>query len=151
MTTKSLPSHWCPTDPRTKARVDEYLQWHHNNLRLGSAVYFQVSKGIGAFSRIPEVQPIFNFLMNSSLDLLENVWLGDENKEFLTCNQVTFADILAACEIEQPKGCGVDVYEGRPRLKRWHQRVRNFLNPYYDEAHVTINKVIEKQGRVAKL
>lgn len=88
--------------------------------------------------------------MESSLDLLENVWLNDERKKFIASNEVTFADILCACEIEQPKASGVDVYEGRPKLRQWHERVRSFLNPYYDEAHVTITKVIEKQ-RSSKL
>lgn len=85
--------------------------------------------------------------MHNSLDLLENVWLGDEKKKFIASDEVTFADILAACEIEQPKASGVDVYEGRPKVRQWHERVRSFLNPYYDEAHVTINKVIEKQRK----
>lgn len=153
MTTKNLPSHWCPPEPKVKARVDEYLAWHHNNLRLGSAVYFQISKNIGAFSRTgssEDMESIFKYLMNYSLDLIENVWLDDTKKFIATTDEITFADILAACEIEQPKGSGVDVYEGRPRMRQWHERVRSALNPVYDEAHGTINKVIEKQ-RKAKL
>lgn len=148
MSTHSLPSHWCPSDPQSSAAVDEYLEWHHNNLRLGSAVYFQITKNLGAFSREifegDEMENIFKFIMENSLDALENIWLADERKEFLATNEITFADILAACEIEQPKGSGYDVYEGRPKLKKWHEKVREALNPHYDEAHKTIYKVIEK-------
>lgn len=39
-TTRNLPDHWYPrTDPRKRAKVDEYLDWHHTNLRLGAGGY----------------------------------------------------------------------------------------------------------------
>lgn len=39
--------------------------------------------------------------LNTCLDLIENVWLKD--KLFLTGNTISVADILGACEIEQPR------------------------------------------------
>lgn len=36
-----------------------------------------------------------------TLDKLENVWLKD--KPFLTGDKISIADILGACEIEQPR------------------------------------------------
>ncbi len=37
---RGSPDHWYPKDPRKRAKVDEYLDWHHNGLRLGAGGYF---------------------------------------------------------------------------------------------------------------
>jgi len=36
-TTKGAPAHWYPADPKQRAKVDQYLDWHHNFLRRGAA------------------------------------------------------------------------------------------------------------------
>ena len=36
----NLPDHWYPSNPECRARVDEYLDWHHTNTRAGAAGYF---------------------------------------------------------------------------------------------------------------
>jgi hypothetical protein len=38
--------------------------------------------------------------MKSTLGLIENVWLKDT--AYLTGNEITIADLLGVCEIEQP-------------------------------------------------
>lgn len=35
----SLPDHWYPSDNKKRAKIDEYLDWHHTNLRIGAARY----------------------------------------------------------------------------------------------------------------
>ena len=42
----------------------------------------------------------FQSRMEDALDKFETIWLKD--KLFLTGNQISIADILAACELEQP-------------------------------------------------
>jgi len=37
--TRSLPDHWFPRDSVKRAKVEEYLDWHHNGLRLGAGGY----------------------------------------------------------------------------------------------------------------
>lgn len=39
--------------------------------------------------------------MEANLDVIENVWL--QKADFLTGQQLTVADIFAACEIEQTR------------------------------------------------
>ena len=36
--TRDVPDHWYPKDIKARAKIDEYLSWHHTNLRLGAAV-----------------------------------------------------------------------------------------------------------------
>ena len=40
-----LPDHWYPADLQQQAKIDEYLHWHHANLRMGAApiVFYKVS------------------------------------------------------------------------------------------------------------
>ena len=38
--TRNVPDHWYPKDPKRRAKVDEYLDWHHTGLRMGSGGYF---------------------------------------------------------------------------------------------------------------
>lgn len=45
---------------------------------------------------------------------------------------------------------GYDPKDGRPVLADWMERVKKELNPYYDEAHVFVNK-IAAGGEKAKL
>ena len=37
---RNLPDHWYPKDPKKRAKVDEYLEWHHNGIRLGAGGFF---------------------------------------------------------------------------------------------------------------
>lgn len=41
---------------------------------------------------------------------------------------------------------GYDVCEGRPALTAWFDRVREALQPHYDEGHKIVNKIRRKQG-----
>ena len=34
------PDHWYPTDLRKRAAVDQYLEWSHQNLRMGCTFWF---------------------------------------------------------------------------------------------------------------
>lgn len=44
---------------------------------------------------------MFKEQMEKVLDLMENTWLESKDKKFLATNEISFADVLAACEIEQ--------------------------------------------------
>ena len=33
-----LPDHWYPSELRKRAKIDEYLHWHHTFLRRGAAI-----------------------------------------------------------------------------------------------------------------
>lgn len=78
--------------------------------------------------------------METCLDQIENIWLA--NSKFIAGNTLTVADIFAICEIEQPRIAGYDAKVGRPKLGAWMERVKKETNPYYDEAHETVEKLI---------
>ena len=39
--TRKVENHWFPVDVRQRARISEYIHWHHLNTRLSSAMLFQ--------------------------------------------------------------------------------------------------------------
>nr|UVC41629.1 glutathione S-transferase 6 [Eriocheir sinensis] len=143
----SVDDHWYPKDSKAQARVDEYLEWQHANTRLNCAMYFQhkflIPKLFGREVNMKKVAD-FQTRMETVLEQFETVWLKDQ--PFVAGNKISIADIIAACELEQPGMAGYDVYEGRPTLTAWMQRVREALQPHYDEGHVIVNKIRTKQG-----
>jgi glutathione S-transferase len=123
---KGVADHWYPKDSKQQARVDEYLEWQHLNTRANCALYFRakVQLKLNQYEWVIfiNISCVFQFLlpmisgnppdekmvakrmrdMLVTLDKLETVWLKD-NKPFLTGDKISIADILGACEIEQPR------------------------------------------------
>ncbi|KAK7015115.1 Glutathione S-transferase theta-1 [Halocaridina rubra] len=146
----NVADHWYPKDLKVQARVDEYLEWQHLNTRINCAMYFQHKflrpKMFGTKVNEKQVEQFFN-RMETTLEQFETIWLKN-NKPFLCGDQISIADVLAACELEQPSMAGYDVYEGRPLLAAWYKRVKDILNPHYNEGHKVVQTVREKFGGV---
>ena len=70
---------------------------------------------------------------NTTLGTMEKVFLRDNL--FLCGNEISIADLMACCEIMQPIACGEKSYEGHPKLAAWHERVKTWLQPQFDEVH----------------
>jgi len=143
-----IEDHWYPKDVRSRALVDEYLEWQHTNTRSNCAMYFWHKKLIPMMTGKPINEQMVKFFkkrMEETLDTFENVWLKSSEKQFLTTNEISFADILAACELEQPKMAEYNPFDGsRPKLVAWYERVKKITNPHYEEAHVIVNKIASK-------
>lgn len=149
-----IAENWYPRDVRTRALVDEYLEWQHNNTRMACAMYFQSKWLIPLMSGKTASESkvaMFQGHMEKTLDTLENIWLDSSEKAFLATDEISFADVLAACELEQPRVADYNPFEGRPKLTQWYQRVKSLTNPFYDEAHGIINKIVNSNQKKPKL
>lgn len=150
----NIPDHWYPKDLKSRALVDEYLEWQHNNTRITCALYFQSKWLLPLMTGKPPKESTLSMLqgqMEKSLDSLENIWLESAEKSYLAGSEISFADILAACELEQPKMADYDPFVGRPKLTSWYQRVKEATNPYYEEAHAILNKIVNSNKNKPKL
>ncbi|XP_066587112.1 glutathione S-transferase theta-1 [Prorops nasuta] len=145
-----VQEHWYPKLSEAQARVDEYLEWQHLNTRLHCASYFIVKFLTPKLSgKPPKAEKLAQFenRMSDCLDQIENIWLKE--RPFLIGDQISVADLVAACEIEQPRMAGFEPRTGRPRLTAWMERVQIETNPYYDEAHKILNLIANKnQGQI---
>ncbi|XP_066937414.1 glutathione S-transferase theta-1-like isoform X3 [Macrobrachium rosenbergii] len=143
----NVPDHWYPKELQAQAKVDEYLEWQHLNTRLNCAMFFQHKflrpKMFGVEVNQKKVDE-FQSRMETTLEQFETIWLKD--KPFLAGSEITIADLLAACELEQPSMAGYDILEGRPILAAWYKRVKDALQPHYDEGHKVVDIVRKKFG-----
>ena len=102
---RGTPDHWYPVDPKQRAKVNEYLDWHHLNLRQG-AEGFLLLRFINPFitgKRCSEEKLNEHIEgLKNSLDMIENNWLkAGEDHKFLFGYQISIADLSAASEIAQ--------------------------------------------------
>lgn len=147
-----VPDHWYPSESKRQVKVDEYLEWQHLNIRLHGSLYFRMKVLVPLFTGkpvAPEKLIKFKKTMIEALDLLENVWLKDSH--YLVGSEISVADILGACEVEQVRMAGYNPRDGRPRLAAWMGRVAGKTNPYYEEAHVILNKIAKKAEEKAEI
>lgn len=104
-----IADHWYPKDKKSRARVDEYLEWQHMNTRLNCSRYFLIvfrRKLLG--KPMPELE-LKRALrdMEKTLDIIEEIWLGGQNgqKFIATKDEISVADIVAATELIQISIC----------------------------------------------
>ncbi|KAH8324732.1 hypothetical protein KR074_012074 [Drosophila pseudoananassae] len=160
-----------PKSVEGRARVDEFLEWQHLNVRLVCALFFRSvwllpAKGLAPPPKPETVQKLIKDV-EANLGLVERIWL---EKDFLIGDKLTVADIFGASEINQmsknvnlflrnshpnsisfPELCQYNVSEKKfPKVAKWLERVRDATNPYHDEAHDFLYKT-SKQQASAKL
>nr|WOL43024.1 glutathione S transferase theta 3 [Osteobrama belangeri] len=136
------PDNWYPADLQKRARVNEYLSWQHSAIRIhGSKIFWFKVIEVYLFSfkalgvEIPG-EKMDNAVedLNTSLNLFEEKFLQD--RPFVVGDQISLADLVAIVEIMQPVGAGMEVFENRPKLKAWKDRVRAEIGAdLFDEAH----------------
>lgn len=55
---------------------------------------------------------------------MEEYWLSDnKNKKFLITNQITLADLSAACELAQTRAIDLNLSEKYPKVNAWLERI----------------------------
>jgi glutathione S-transferase len=82
---------------------------------------------------------------------LENVFLKDRN--YLAGDDISIADIMAICEVMAPYASGYDIFQGRPKVAAWAERVQQQLNPHFDDIHINgpLGRVFAKFNPSAKM
>ncbi|XP_057601567.1 glutathione S-transferase theta-1 isoform X2 [Hippopotamus amphibius kiboko] len=82
--------------------------------------------------------------LDVTLQVLEDKFLQD--KAFLAGPHITLADLVAITELMHPMGAGCKVFEGRPKLDAWRQRVEAAVGEVlFQEAHEVILKAKDSQ------
>lgn len=134
------PDHWFPKDLQKRARVNEYLSWQHMGIRMhGSKMFWMKLMAPVVFKiEVPEDKMAAALEeLNSSLDTIENVFIKEGG--FIGGDQISVADLVAIVEIMQPVAAGLDVFEARPKLSAWRDRVVQAMGKeLYDEAHKSV-------------
>lgn len=132
-----IPEQWYPKELKARTRIDEYLQWNHNNINYAAGMYFRLKWLLKADEK--EIKTQERILIKSLSDL-ENIWLCDNR--FVAGSEVTFADLMAVCLLEQVVGMKLFTINEQqfPRVVKWMEDVRLSFSPHFQEAHKFVYK-----------
>ncbi|XP_006822345.1 glutathione S-transferase theta-1-like [Saccoglossus kowalevskii] len=138
--------HWYPRDLQKRAKVDEYLAWHHGNTRKDAIFVFWTEVLIPRMRGTEINQPRLKKAVaafDNTMDKIEKIFLKDQ--KFLCGDDITLADIMAVPEFLQLTASGRDIAPDSPKINAWIERVRSRLQPFFDQFHTPIYKMRQKR------
>ncbi|TMW87327.1 glutathione S-transferase T1-like [Solanum pennellii] len=141
--------HWYPKDLQKRANVECVLDWHHANLRRGSAGYVFNTILAPAFGLPlnPQAAAEGKNLLSASLATIDTYWLQKDGSFLLGNSQPSLADLSLVCEIMQLEFLDEKDREGllspHKNVLKWIDDVKSATAPYFDEIHATLFKVSE--------
>ncbi|XP_028852144.1 glutathione S-transferase theta-1a [Denticeps clupeoides] len=134
------PDHWYPADLQKRALVNEYLAWQHSSVRAHGSKVFWFRTMAPLITGAPVPQEKMDSAvedLNATLKIFEEKFL--QNKPFIVGDHISLADLVAIVEIMQPAASGFALFESRPVLSAWRDRVKKEIGEaLFNEAHKTI-------------
>lgn len=138
-----------PTDLKTRAKVNEFLHWHHASTRVLTTKV---------------VRPTFAELLGASLSPEDTTHIeqttetiarvSSKLETFLVNDYVartktpTIADFVAYCEFDQLELMNHD-FAAFPRVHAWLERMKAL--PFYAEVHAPLVSLLQRLGFDASL
>ena len=117
---QKVEDHWYPADPKQRALVDWYLDWHHFNVRPITyylRILFAEKKGLPAPGDKEKEQKIFE----AALERIETQLL-ETNQFLVSKDKPTIADLSAIYEICQLGAIGIDASKYK-KIGEWMERM----------------------------
>ncbi|XP_011677612.2 glutathione S-transferase theta-1 [Strongylocentrotus purpuratus] len=129
-----IKDNWYPKDMKSRARVNEYIAFHHTGTR-GKCMALFVAE---VFDPVVDQEKVKTEAENlkQGLDKIEGSFLKDN--DFLCGNEISIADIMAVCEFAQFTVNGRDIFKDNPKMKGYMDRVKACLQPAFDEIIVKL-------------
>ena len=126
-----------PLDPKERAKVDQYLHYHHRNIREGSTLVAKRVRPDLKFSDSALKVAEKNF--RAALTVLDSFFLN--TNDFLIGQHATIADISAYAEIGQMQPHYTDVFDLSefPYICSWLQRMSKLGG--YETAHCALKEL----------
>ncbi|CAI9775758.1 unnamed protein product [Fraxinus pennsylvanica] len=136
-----VADHWYPADLQKRAKIHSVLDWHHSNLRRGSATYIFNSLIALAFGLPLNLEKAAEGekILIASLAKIESFWLQDDGPFLLGNSQPSIADLSLVCEVMQ-----LEVVETKDRdrilgphkrILKWVEDTKNAAAPHFEEIH----------------
>lgn len=136
-----IQDHWYPADLRKRAEIDCVLDWHHTNLRRGSAGLVMNRVIAPVFGRPLDATAAADAetLLKASLLKLETIWLKGKGRFLTGSLQPSIADLSLACEVMQlqllDKDNVSELLGPRTKVRKWLDAVEEATAPHFSEAH----------------
>ncbi|RDD42400.1 Glutathione S-transferase theta-1 [Trichoplax sp. H2] len=145
-----VSDHWYPADLAKRARINEYMSWHHSNTRSSCIGLFRLAYlGPRFFNKKVDEKERQDAVdkLNKTADFIESYFLKDS--EYINSNSISIADLLAVCEFSQLIIVDYDVAQGRPKVAKWVQNIKSNLGSIYEDAHEIVYQ-FQKEVQEAK-
>ncbi|XP_039141239.1 glutathione S-transferase T1-like [Dioscorea cayenensis subsp. rotundata] len=147
-----VPDHWYPADVSNRARIEAILDWHHSNLRRGSAslVFNSVLAPKFGLPLNLEAAKEAEKILDSSISKIEGIWLkGKLRSSCWEIFQPSIADPQPSlCEIMQlellDKKDRERILNPHKKILQWIENVKVATNPHFEEVHAVLYKVRAK-------
>ncbi|XP_063770719.1 glutathione S-transferase theta-1-like [Pseudophryne corroboree] len=142
----NTPEHWYPSDAEKRAHIDECLTWQYNNTSPHACKVFWLKCMNPAILGLETAKEKLDYALaefTTILTLMETKFLY--NRLFLAGDEFSLADLVAIADIMQVIACGIPIFEERPKLGAWKQRLEEELgSDLFKEAHDDILHIKEK-------
>ncbi|EDW33747.1 GL26999 [Drosophila persimilis] len=141
------PLDWVPFRSLGRSRIDEYLAWQQTNMGVACTDYFQQKWLVPYLQKTRPAENAVNVAgkqLEHTLNDFEQLFLN--SRKFMLGNNISFADLSAICEIDQPKSIGFNAFQNRNKLARWYEAVRDELGPYYKDVHAEFEAKLKQSS-----
>mmetsp|Transcript_21243 Transcript_21243/g.24683 ORF Transcript_21243/g.24683 Transcript_21243/m.24683 type:complete len:227 (-) Transcript_21243:162-842(-) len=142
---QKVEENWYPADPKERALVDWYLDWHHFNIRPITYYLRDImaeKNGMPAPSDKEKELKLFS----AGLDRIETQLL-ETNKYLVSKEKPTLADLTAIYEICQLPAIGIDISK-YPKIQEWVGRM--FAIEGVDKANEGFKQFVAAQKKKAE-
>ncbi|CDP09754.1 unnamed protein product [Coffea canephora] len=145
-----VADHWYPADLFKRAEINSVLDWHHANLRHGSAGLVFHSKLAPLFGLPSDVQAAAECekVLLASLAKIESFWLKEEEQFLLGNSKPSIADLSLVCETMQLEALDEKVrqrlLDPHEKVRKWVDDTRNAMQPYFGEIHGVLFQLKDK-------
>jgi glutathione S-transferase len=143
----NLPSHWYPEDPKKRARVDQYLAWHHGAIRNGLFFYVAIAPAFGTPVEEGKVDKL-KAELKKGLELFQNYFLSGEGP-FILGAEISIADVQCLCELTQFWIMQVKIEDNFPKIKAWMKACQDHLGDAFEKVHAKVYEMA-KSGEYKK-
>ena len=131
-----------PSSILERSKVDEYLHWHHTNIRYLTFGYFRPFMLPNPLIT-NDVIKVYQKTAERALKILENTYLASSPSGYiLGTPNPTAADFMAyedLCQVS-PKFCNLyDYNETYPNITAWLNKMSSL--PFHDEVHVSLKEL----------
>lgn len=127
-----------PTEPKARAKVNEYLHWHHTNARWATPRVLVPHIHAKAGAATPEDTKYVETtdeIVDKIVGLLETFLV----KDFVAHSDApTIADYFAYCEYVQLEFQGLIDAKKYPKTTAWLARMKEI--PHHDEVHAPLRE-----------
>ena len=134
------------SDPQQRAKIHEYLHFHHSNTRQGSTLFAAKVRGdlnvsLGTINNARRIAA-------NTINILENHWLQD-GRRFLVGDTPTIADLSAYTELCQHSSkfsnTAADLFDAKPLVTAWMARCSKL--PGHDVVHAALKELGDLEKR----